>query len=146
MQLCHSAILNVWWHYSSIVNQKNYILVFFTFCFLPLSLLSLIYSLSLIELLPPHTFSHPTSLFLIQSLHWSWVGFMVTAWRSAWILDGSKGGVGICGGGSMLVGGMVVVRWLWFFFFLFLVAGSKGIGRKRGKGRESETVKKRIFK
>ena len=145
MQLCYSAILNVWWHCSSIVNQKNYFLFFFTFCFLPLSLLSLIYSLSLshIELLPSHSFSHLTSLFLVQSLHWSWVRFVVMAWWLAWILDGSEGGAGICGSGSVLVGGMVVVWLLWFLFFLFFMASARGKGRKRGKGRDSEIGKKK---
>ena len=42
------------------------------------------------------------------------------AWRLAWILDGSEGGAGICGGGSVLVGGMVVVWLLWFFIFIFV--------------------------
>ena len=86
--------------------------------------LSLSLSLSLIELLPPHSFSHLTSLFLVQSLHRSWVGFVVTTWKSPWILDGSEGGAGI-GGGSVLVGGMVVVWWLcccccFLFIYLFI--------------------------
>ena len=77
---------------------------------------------------------------------------MVTAWQSAWILDGSEGGAGICGGGSVLVGGMVVVWWLccccfcFFVVVVVVVASARGSGRKRGKGRESEIVKKRIFK
>ena len=41
-------------------------------------------------------------------------------------------------GGSALVDGMVVA----IFFILFVVAGARGRGRKRGKGRESEIVKK----
>ena len=79
------------------------------------------------------------------------------------------GGARICGGGSVLLGGMVapivivvydvgyygccvfffsflfgvvVFGFLWFFIF-WLVPRSRG--RKRGKGRERERVKK-IFK
>ena len=100
-------------------------IIFYSFSPFVLSL-----SLSLIELLPPYSFSHLTSLFLVQSMHRSWVGFVVTTWKSAWILDGSEGGAGICGGGSVLVGGMVVVWWLCFYFFIFfLVAGARGRGR-----------------
>ena len=48
---------------------------------------------------------------------------------------GLVGGVRICGGGNVLVGGMVAI-----FFLSFVVAGAKGRGRKRGKGKESEIV------
>ena len=50
--------------------------------------------------------------------------------------DGLMGGARICGGGSVLVGGMVAI-----FFLSFVVAGARGRGRKRGKGKESEIVK-----
>ena len=45
-------------------------------------------------------------------------------------------------GGSASVDGMMVA----IFFILFVVADARGRGRKRGKGRECEIVKKRIFK
>ena len=54
-------------------------------------------------------------------------------------------GAGICGASNVLVGGMVVAWWLCFHFF-FVVADARVRGRKRGNGRESEIVKKRIFK
>ena len=72
------------------------------------------------------------------------MGFLVTTWRSAWILDGPMGGAGICGGGSALVGGMVVA--VVVFLFLFVVADARGRGRKKGNGKESEIVKNRILK
>ena len=40
-------------------------------------------------------------------------------------------------------GGVVAMLLLLLFFFL---AGARGRGRKKGKGRESKIVKKRIFK
>ena len=52
-------------------------------------------------------------------------------------------------------GGGVVAMLLLFLFFVFffcffvvvvVVASARDKGRKRGKGRESEIVKKRIFK
>ena len=54
--------------------------------------------------------------------------------------DGLMGGARICGGGSVLVGGMVAI-----FFLSFVVAGARGRGRKRGKGKESEIVNIYIY-
>ena len=107
-------------------KPKNYILFFFTFCFLSLSLLSL-NLLSLIELLPHHSFSHLMSLFLVQSQHQSQVGFVVIAWildrRRSEIVVGCVWIGELCGswvrwwvqiGGSMYCGscgGVGLDRW-----------------------------------
>ena len=96
LQLCYNAILNVKLHCSSIVKPKNYILFFFTFCFLSLLVLFLIYSLS--HRAPP---SSVHTLSLISHVSFSFkactrvgVGLVVMAWRSAWILDFGSAWIG----------------------------------------------------
>ena len=207
-------------------KPKNYILFFFTFCFLSLSLLSL-HLLSLSRRAPPSSLflsSHVSLSCSKLALELGWIfghsvdfGFQIGGdrrlwwvvfgsvscvgrgsgggfrqvdqcivghvvaqvwiggdwWVSRWRLGVSRwhgffqvgtdslmcfyfflfyfifyfmwfwfyglvGGVRICGGGNVLVGGMVAI-----FFLSFVVAGAKGRGRKRGKGKESEIVKKK---
>ena len=89
---------------SSIVKQKYIILFFFTFLSLTLNVshrLSL--SLRARPSHSPHCFSHLTSLFLVQGLYWSWVWFVVTAWRLAWILDFGSSWIGGFLGGDWWV-------------------------------------------
>ena len=83
---CDSSILNLELHCNSIVKRKYIILFFFTFLSHS-QRFSLTLSLKACPSHSPHSFSHLTSLFLIQGLYWSWVWFVVTAWRLAWILD-----------------------------------------------------------
>ena len=83
-KLYHSAILNLESRCSSVVKWKYIILFFFIFLSLTLSVSHWL-SFKARPSHSPHSFSHLTSLFLVQGLYWSWVWFMVTAWRSAWI-------------------------------------------------------------
>ena len=94
LALCYSAIVNVLWHYSTIVNQNIIILFLFKFCFfcpflsmgLSLSRLNITYLLS-----PPLSLSLSLSLSMWSHRHFLvsltlsdtifWVFFMA---RSTW--------------------------------------------------------------
>ena len=70
LQLCYSAILNVWWYYSIIIS---YFLITFLLLLLLLLLLSLSFSLSLSPL---------SSLSLMVSFYFSTLSFIISVFSS----------------------------------------------------------------